>query len=112
MDYGSMSLPKLQAELRARGMRVSGRKKDLITQLRALDEMEDPGGSFPSVPPPSPSSPWPSPSSFRSVTLGDKEAMPHIRNENIESYVLYRYLSWIMHFYNPQIFMTALPYCT
>lgn len=90
MDYGSMTLPRLQAELRARGIKVSGRKKDLVERLRALDSMEDPGGSFPDLPAAAASFPWPSPSSFRSMIPGDQKSVPPITKESIESYVLYR----------------------
>ncbi len=69
MDYGSWSLVKLQAELRSRNARPTGRKKDLVERLHALDKMQDPDPGGPSPPSPSDCPTWPDAGTFRSLSL-------------------------------------------
>ncbi len=89
MNYGTWTLAKLQSELRTRGARPYGRKKELVERLEALDSM---GGCktprLPTAPPPSLSSlPWPEASAFKSLVPGMQEDLPDLTRSMIENYV-------------------------
>jgi len=93
MNYGSWTVPELQAELRCRSVRVSGRKAELVERLQGLDAIHMKGASpsLPPLPPSAPSSPWPEAGSFRTMTNNDsKDNLPDVTERLIEQYVLYR----------------------
>jgi len=96
MDYGKWSLAKLQAELRLRGVRISGRKSALVERLQGLDAIQDARGSVQSnsvfASPASASLvSWPSATAYKSlITSVDKTIFPHFSEDDIEHYIMYR----------------------
>ena len=78
VDRSKWKVPELKAECRRRAIRVDGRKKDLIERLESYDRNDDfqnPPIALPSAP----TFPTVNASSFRTVTLADKELLPKVR---------------------------------
>ncbi len=90
MDYGSWTLGKLQAELRGRDARSTGRKKDLVERLEALDRMQAPDHGGPPAPSPASCPAWPDADSFRSLSLLVRPSLPELTEEDIQQYIIYR----------------------
>ena len=91
-DYSTWSILMLRAELKRRGMRLTGRKADLIERLRALDSMADKSYGIPSMPPP-PSldiPEWPVTSIFKTITSETAPSLPNVSREQLSSYVILR----------------------
>ncbi len=91
-DYGKWSLSHLQDELRHRKVKSSGRKKELVERLIALDSLSVSGSSSQSSreSPTSQSSsepPWPPAINFKSLTPSMKNELPDLTTECIEQYV-------------------------
>ncbi len=91
MDYGKWTLTQLQDELRRRGIKISGRKCELVERLAGLDVIQ---ASVPvppvAIPPPLPAVDWPDATSFRSLDLGTRDHLPGIGKDDIEQYIVHR----------------------
>ena len=91
MNYGAMTVPALQAELRRRGGRQTGRKAELVARLEAYDGMDE---RFPSddirLPPPTPLQNWPEKADFKSVCFEDKDKLPTVQKPHLEQYIVTR----------------------
>ena len=92
-NYGRKTLQELQQELRRRGVRSTGRKKDLVSRLEALDSMQargDASTSSSSSVQTSPQIPWPDVGSFRSLVQNSRVLLPEISLPHLEEYIVYR----------------------
>ncbi len=95
-DYGKKTVLELQKLLREKGLRTNGRKVELVQRLESIDRMTaHPGyhSSEPDLPPAAPSPPWPSASSFRSLTHEMQNKLPLMTKQSLEQYIIYRQAS-------------------
>ena len=80
VDRSKWKLPELKAECRRRGIRLEGRKQEIIDRLESYDRNDDFQGP-PIVLPPAPKFPAVNLSSFRTLTVSDKDILPNVSKE-------------------------------
>ena len=78
VDRSKWKLDKLKAECRSRGIKVDGRKREIIDRLESYDRNDDFQGP-PIVLPSAPKFPTVNMSLFRTLTTSDKDLMPQVK---------------------------------
>ena len=77
VDRSKWKLPDLKAECRRRGIRIEGRKKDILERLESYDKNDDFRGPA-IVIPSAPKFPPVNMSSFRTLILSDRDILPKV----------------------------------